>query len=768
MDFLNQVYTQVSSYVRSMTPGSRIIAGLLSLVIVISLVCLCTYPLAGSKESLMGAQALSRDQLGAIQVALGEADLPYDVQGTQILIPRGGRSEYMATLRKTGVLPTQANDPIGEAIDADTIWLLPDQRKALYNNAEEKALQREILDFPGVADAKVKLKDKVESKGRRRHTVPTASVNVKMKAGKELSRELGVMICNYVAAAAGRNPQEVKVFDRIHGLSYRGTHDGNTGTVGRSDPGSKQALEQDCQNKIRQLLSFIPGVTVVVTVQPDQAGNHRAENVPSDPKNKKTTRRTTQERRDGTSADVSSTDSSATVSNQPRELPSTDHGGRGESATVAVGDLGVGGEEKKQTVTARPPVRVSVRVPGSYFEKVWRDAKARGSRPKKPDPVELRAIEAREIERVKKLAASVLPVVEGVDDRAELVTVVSFPDIPPSKNPQQAEAPSLLAGAAVYGSVLGVIVLGAAGFLVVRSMMRRVPLEAQGRRVVGIGKDQAEKRAVRSPREDLAGIELDGPLARRLIQRRPTTTEEPAPAPFGLLRKTDCSQIAQILAGELPQTIALVLSHLASKRAGRVLACFAPELQVDVVRRLVDLEQADPEVLREVEQSLETRLAEQVPMHERRVAGLEALGAILEASEQGVRRQILGNLAARDKRLATQFASHAEPETPGLSFEDLTRLDTAALGGLGEAAGEELLRLALVGAPVEITDRLLGSLAPDRAAPIRRSLDHPRPTRLSDVDAARRQLVELAQSLIATGELPSIGAARQPALSAME
>ena len=62
----------------------------------------------------------------------------------------------------------------------------------------------------------------------------------------------------------------------------------------------------------------------------------------------------------------------------------------------------------------------------------------------------------------------------------------------------------------------------------------------------------------------------------------------------------------------------------ASRRAA-VLVRLPPALQVEVIRRLVDLEETDPEILREVERGLQARLSQQVPMQRRRVAGLAAV-----------------------------------------------------------------------------------------------------------------------------------------------
>jgi flagellar motor switch protein FliG len=205
-----------------------------------------------------------------------------------------------------------------------------------------------------------------------------------------------------------------------------------------------------------------------------------------------------------------------------------------------------------------------------------------------------------------------------------------------------------------------------------------------------------------------------------------------------------------LLAGERPQTIALVLSHLPPKQAGSLLARLAPALQVDVVRRLVDLEETSPEILQEVERALESRFSEQMLTQRRRVAGLSAVAGILEASESPVGAQILSNLAARDDRLAERLSP------PRLAFADVVRLDRSTLGTIFRAAGPPLTILALVGAPEELIDRVLVGFSPAEANLIRDRLLHLGPTRLSDVEEARRRVAELAQRLAMEGriELP--------------
>lgn len=250
------------------------------------------------------------------------------------------------------------------------------------------------------------------------------------------------------------------------------------------------------------------------------------------------------------------------------------------------------------------------------------------------------------------------------------------------------------------------------------------------------------------PRDDPPGIELDAlPLARPSLECPPATAQpasEPEPSagqPFRFLRQAEAEKLAGILVSERPQTISLVLSHLPPEQAGDVLVRFAPAMQADVIRRLVDLGQTAPEVLRDVERALEFRLSEQVHMQKRRVAGLSAVAGILEASSTEVGTQILGSLASHEWQLVEKLSPQR------LHFEDLPRLVDLDLAVVLRTAGQQLTILALVGAPPPLVDRFLEALTQSAAEAVRHELDHLGPTRLSDVEEARRQVAALAWRL---------------------
>ena len=266
------------------------------------------------------------------------------------------------------------------------------------------------------------------------------------------------------------------------------------------------------------------------------------------------------------------------------------------------------------------------------------------------------------------------------------------------------------------------------------------------------------------------GIELDDRLARKLAAQpnrvfsaltpseNPTARDRAAKTetgvatakPFSFLRKAEADKLARTLDGERPQTIALVLSQIPSEQAGCVLAQFSAVLQAEVIQRLVELEETDPEILREVEQALQSRLSVHIGPRRRRVVGMKAVSDILKASGGGIGARILQNLAEYDGTLAERLGPRA------IEFEELTELDDASLRAIFQAAEPELTFVALVGASPRLIERIARHLSPGEAAMLRHKLDHPGPIRLSDVEDARCRVAETARRLAAEGvvELP--------------
>jgi flagellar motor switch protein FliG len=172
------------------------------------------------------------------------------------------------------------------------------------------------------------------------------------------------------------------------------------------------------------------------------------------------------------------------------------------------------------------------------------------------------------------------------------------------------------------------------------------------------------------------------------------------------------------------------------------------------------LDEADPEVLRDVEAGLESWLAAEVRHDQRRTAGVAALNNILEAAPERTKHGIFQNLVQHDRQLAVRLSpprqKDIEPpmrQQPAYTFADLVDLDDAAVSAVLHRSNAEVVVLALAGAAPELIERVMRQLPLAEARTLRYALENLGPTRLSDVEQAQQHLADLACRLARDGQL---------------
>lgn len=230
------------------------------------------------------------------------------------------------------------------------------------------------------------------------------------------------------------------------------------------------------------------------------------------------------------------------------------------------------------------------------------------------------------------------------------------------------------------------------------------------------------------------GLELDDSLPERLELETPAETSAASwmqptlREPFEFLLETDEALIAQHLDGEHPQTIALVLAHLPLTRAAAVLEHLPAAVQEEALARMVEADETAPEIVREVERGLETRLSEQVRRRDLRRRGEHLASAML--AEMGSGRRLLARMARRDPTLAVRLGYQRRAP------RSLDELDDRALADAFDAVGVEIAALAVAGAEAGEADRTLARLPHLEADAVRRQLARLGPIRLDDLETA--------------------------------
>src|SRR4026208_2530323 len=111
--------------------------------------------------------------------------------------------------------------------------------------------------------------------------------------------------------------------------------------------------------------------------------------------------------------------------------------------------------------------------------------------------------------------------------------------------------------------------------------------------------------------------------AKRVIKQ---VTQQVQTTPFSFLQKAESENLLTFIQDEHPQTIALLLAHLPPPKASGILVGLPGQKQVEVVKRVANMEQTNPEVIKEVERGLEHRLSDIVSQTFEKAGGGDKVG----------------------------------------------------------------------------------------------------------------------------------------------
>ncbi|MGB3986111.1 MAG: flagellar motor switch protein FliG, partial [Limnochordia bacterium] len=225
----------------------------------------------------------------------------------------------------------------------------------------------------------------------------------------------------------------------------------------------------------------------------------------------------------------------------------------------------------------------------------------------------------------------------------------------------------------------------------------------------------------------------------RVIMERLTATLQVRP--FDFARKTEPTQILNFIQNEHPQTIALVLAYLKPEQASLILSALPPERQVDVAKRLATLDRTTPEVLEDIESTLEQRLSA-YEVHDYTVAGgIDAAVEILNHVDRATEKTIMEALEEDDPELAEEIRKRM------FVFEDIVNLDDRAIQLIIREVESRDLALALKIASEEVSDRIYRNMSKRAASLLKEDIDYMGPVRLRDIEEAQSRIVAVGRRL---------------------
>jgi len=213
------------------------------------------------------------------------------------------------------------------------------------------------------------------------------------------------------------------------------------------------------------------------------------------------------------------------------------------------------------------------------------------------------------------------------------------------------------------------------------------------------------------------------------------------------LQKMDPTQLSKFLEGEHPQTVALVLAHLNSRKGSLVLMQLPEELRVEAVRRLAEMRQFSPEMAQRVAMILYKRIHALGATGRQSYAGFKAVADLLNRMEGNASRSILESIEQQEPALAIGIRNLM------FTFEDLLTVPPSSIRELVSAADKRMLALSLKSADENLRAHLFAAMSSRAVEMLQEDMESLGPVRGRDVAQAQQDLLTLARKLEAEGKM---------------
>ena len=217
--------------------------------------------------------------------------------------------------------------------------------------------------------------------------------------------------------------------------------------------------------------------------------------------------------------------------------------------------------------------------------------------------------------------------------------------------------------------------------------------------------------------------------------------------PFEFIRKTEASQILNFIQDEHPQTIALILSYLSPSQSAMIISALPPDRQSDVAKRIAMMDRTSPDVIKEVEKVLESKLSSLVNQDYTIIGGVDAVVDILNTVDRSTEKHIMETLEIDEPELADEIRKKM------FVFEDILLLDNRAIQRVLRDVDNGDLAIALKGSNEEVQNVIFENLSKRLAVMIKEDMDFMGPVRMKDVEEAQQKIVNVIRRLEESSEI---------------
>ncbi|MFC0118888.1 flagellar motor switch protein FliG [Pseudoalteromonas xiamenensis] len=213
------------------------------------------------------------------------------------------------------------------------------------------------------------------------------------------------------------------------------------------------------------------------------------------------------------------------------------------------------------------------------------------------------------------------------------------------------------------------------------------------------------------------------------------------------LKWMDSKQVANIIRNEHPQIQTIVLSYLEPEQSAEILSQFPEKVRLDLMMRIANLEEVQPAALQELNEIMEKQFAGQAGAQAAKMGGLKAAADIMNYLDTNVEGQLMDSIREHDEEMSQQIQDLM------FVFENLLDVEDRGIQAILREVQQDVLMKAMKGADDSLKEKILKNMSKRAAEMLADDLEAMPPVRISEVEAAQKEILSTARRLADSGEI---------------
>ncbi|ANO51047.1 flagellar motor switch protein FliG [Woeseia oceani] len=213
------------------------------------------------------------------------------------------------------------------------------------------------------------------------------------------------------------------------------------------------------------------------------------------------------------------------------------------------------------------------------------------------------------------------------------------------------------------------------------------------------------------------------------------------------LKWMSSKDVAEIVDGEHPQIVAIIIAYLDSEQAAEVIGLLPEELRTEVLIRIARLSDVQQSALAEIENLIANKSSNKKSSGSEKVGGDKVAANIINSLGSAKGEEILEKIKERNEDLSNRIQEMM------FVFDTLLNVDDRGIQSLLREVSNDLLVVALKGCDPAVRDKILRNMSKRAAALLSEDMEARGPIKLSEVEIAQKEILDIARRMADAGDL---------------